>query len=133
MLKPDVLMASVPLASGNIQEFLAANIRILNEQDKLPQEKQDRQVQNFVNGLMERIRVGDLGTGRDIANDPALHEYYARVAFLKGLLQCLRQKDQDITHFIINTLIPVSLRNGTITEDIIVTIRPMLIQHVVRM
>jgi hypothetical protein len=111
LLKPDVLMASLPLASGNIQELLATTIRILNEQHKLPQEKQDRQVQDFITGLMDRIRVGDLGTGRDIANDPALHEYYARVAFLKGLIQCLRQRDQDITHFIINNLIPVS-RSG---------------------
>lgn len=132
LLMPSVLMATVPLTSGNIHELLTAIVKLLHEQDKLLQEEQDHQVQNVATELMERIRVGDLGVGKDVADDPPLHEYSARVAFLKGLIQCLRQRDQDTNHFIVHNLIPVGPPGAT-PENIIVFLLLLLIRHALRM
>lgn len=114
LLMPNVLAVTVPLTSGNIHELLASTIKLLHEQDKVPRDEQDRRVQNVATELMERIRVGDLGVGRDVADDPPSHEYRARVAFLKGLIQCIKQRDQDTNQFIVHNLISVGPSGATL-------------------
>ncbi|KAG0306222.1 hypothetical protein BGZ98_002776 [Dissophora globulifera] len=106
LLNPKNLMATVPLSQRNIKTVLAPLIKLLSEQARLPQETQDGRLQRFATELMERIRIGDLGVSSDVPGDRPSQEHYSQVAFLTGLIECLRLRDMDAIQYLIHELIP---------------------------
>ncbi|KAG0004625.1 hypothetical protein BGZ79_008697 [Entomortierella chlamydospora] len=106
LLRPKVLSATIPLSSKNIQVLLATIVMLLGEQNKLPKETQDRSLQLFLHELMKRIRTGDLGLGDEKTKNPSLQEHNAKIAFLHGLIGCLRLPDLETIHFLVHEMIP---------------------------
>jgi hypothetical protein len=108
MLSPGVLTATVPLSPRNIHAILASLVTLLGEQAALPKEAQDRRIHDLSTTLMERIRAGDLGVKSDSTMDQEHLEHNAEIAFLRGLIECLRLRDQTTVHFLLHDLLPVS-------------------------
>ncbi|KAG0375632.1 hypothetical protein BGX24_008839, partial [Mortierella sp. AD032] len=108
MLSPSILAATVPLLPRNIHAILASLVTLLSEQAVLPKEARDRRIQDLSTNLMERIRTGDLGVKSDSTADRAQVEHNAEIAFLRGLIECIRLRDQTTVHFILHELLPVS-------------------------
>ncbi|KAF9132432.1 hypothetical protein BGW39_000145 [Mortierella sp. 14UC] len=107
MLAPGVLAATVPLLPRNIHAILASLVTLLSEQAALPKEAQDRRIQNLSTTLIERIRAGDLGVKSDSTADRTHLERNAEIAFLRGLIECIRLRDQTTVHFLLHELLPV--------------------------
>ncbi|KAF9928463.1 hypothetical protein FBU30_002365 [Linnemannia zychae] len=107
LLSPGVLSATVPLLSRNIHAILASLVTLLSEQFALPQESQDRRIKDLSFNLMERIRTGDLGVKSNSTVDQAQLEYYAEVAFIRGLIGCMRLRDQKVVHYLLHELLPI--------------------------
>ncbi|KAG0253183.1 hypothetical protein BG011_006509, partial [Mortierella polycephala] len=106
LLGPKVLTATVPLSSRNLHAMVASLVMLLNEQVQLPQEAQDRRLQNDIADLIERMRIGDLGIGREPVSDQELQEHMSQVALLCALFECLRLRDQAVVHFLVHDMIP---------------------------
>ncbi|KAF9208081.1 hypothetical protein BGZ49_009870 [Haplosporangium sp. Z 27] len=106
LLRPKVLLATLPLSPKNIQLLLAKIVMLMSEQSKLASEKQDHQLQLFLTELMTRMRTGDLGLGKEKAIDPELQEHNAKITFLQGLIGCLCLQNHDTIHFLIHEIIP---------------------------
>ncbi|KAF9154391.1 hypothetical protein BG015_001079 [Linnemannia schmuckeri] len=107
MLSPGVLAATVPLLPRNIHAILASLVTLLSEQAALPKEAQDRRIQDLSAVLMDRIRSGDLGVKSDPTADQAQLEHNAEIAFLRGLVECIRLRDQTTVHYLLHELLPV--------------------------
>ncbi|KAG9067454.1 hypothetical protein KI688_012237 [Linnemannia hyalina] len=107
MLAPGVITATVPLLPRNIHAILASLVTLLSEQAALPKEAQDRRIQDLSAVLMDRIRSGDLGVKSDPTADRAQMEHNADIAFLRGLIECIRLRDQTTVHYLLHELLPV--------------------------
>ncbi|KAF9984063.1 hypothetical protein BGZ75_004373 [Mortierella antarctica] len=95
----------------NLQDFLWC-LDLLSEryackkQEKLPEERKDQRLQTFIAESMERIRTGDLGVGKATGGGRPLEEHLSQIAFLRGLIECLRLRDQSVVHYLLRELIP---------------------------
>ncbi|KAG0277970.1 hypothetical protein BGZ95_004993 [Linnemannia exigua] len=107
ILSPGILVATVPLLPRNIHAILASLVTLLSEQAALPKEARDRRIQDLSTTLIERIRAGDLGVKSDSTADRAQVEHNAEIAFLRGLIECIRLRDQTAVHFILHELLPM--------------------------
>ncbi|OAQ29570.1 hypothetical protein K457DRAFT_32202 [Linnemannia elongata AG-77] len=107
MLAPGVITATVPLLPRNIHAILASLVTLLSEQAALPKEAQDRRIRDLSAVLMDRIRFGDLGVKSDPTADRAQLEHNAEIAFLRGLIECIRLRDQTTVHYLLHELLPV--------------------------
>ncbi|KAF9438530.1 hypothetical protein BGZ76_007061 [Entomortierella beljakovae] len=106
LLRKPELMATIPLSPRNIQTILAVVVRLLQRQSKLPLEKQDLHVNNFLGELIKRMQTGDLGRGNEKSLDTSLQEYKAKIAFLQGLVECLHLEESETVHFLVHQIIP---------------------------
>ncbi|KAG0296788.1 hypothetical protein BGZ96_008516 [Linnemannia gamsii] len=107
MLSPGVLSATVPLLPRNIHAILASLVTLLSEQAALPNEARDRRIQDLSAGLMDRIRTGDLGVRSEPTADRSQLEHNAEIAFLRGLIECIRLRDQTTVYYLLHELLPV--------------------------
>lgn len=108
MLSPRNLPATIPLLPRNIHSLLASIVTLRCEQDSLPEESRDPRMRRLLTDLTLRIRAGDLGVriGREIKDRP-LREHNAQIAFLRGLVECIRLRDQNLLHYLLHEVIPV--------------------------
>ncbi|KAG0045142.1 hypothetical protein BGZ83_009603 [Gryganskiella cystojenkinii] len=106
LLAPSVLAATTPLSPRNINALLSTLVLLLKEQSELAQETQDPRIKSLATEIMDRIRIGDLGLGKELQQDRASQELNAQVAFLRGLIECLRSRDHSVVHFVLHELIP---------------------------
>lgn len=109
MLSPRNLPATIPLLPRNIHSLLASIVTLRCEQGSLPEESRDPRIKRLLTDLAERIRTGDLGVGigKEIKDRP-LQEHNARITFLRGLVECIRLRDQSLLHYLLHEVIPVS-------------------------
>ena len=68
----------------------------------------DQSLLAFISETMERIRTGDLGIGKVMGSERPLQEHLAQIAFLRGLIECLRLRDLSVVHYLLHEMIPVS-------------------------
>jgi len=105
LLSQNVLTATIPLSPRNIHALLSSLVHLLFEQSKSTQ--QEPQLQLLATEVMERIRIGDLGLGKGPLQSEEEQALLAQVAFLRGLIECLRSRDHNVVHFVLHKLIPV--------------------------
>ncbi|KAF9393611.1 hypothetical protein CPC16_001601 [Podila verticillata] len=107
MLSPSNLPATTPLLPRNIHSLLASIVTLRCEQDSLPEDSRDPRMRRLLTDLTQRIRAGDLGVGigREIKDRP-LQEHNAQISFLRGLVECIRLRDQNILHYLLHEVIP---------------------------
>lgn len=105
LLSQNVLTATTPLSPRNIHALLSSLVHLLYEQSKST--RQEPQLQLLATEVMERIRIGDLGLGNGPLQNEEEQALLAQVAFLRGLIECLRSRDHNVVHFVLHELIPV--------------------------
>ncbi|KAF9955542.1 hypothetical protein BGZ72_003631 [Mortierella alpina] len=106
LLSPKVCSATWPLSPKNIHVLLSALIALASEQAKLPEASMDQSLLAFISETMERIRTGDLGIGKVMGSERPLQEHLAQIAFLRGLIECLRMRDLSVVHYLLHEMIP---------------------------
>lgn len=115
-----MLAALTPLSPRNIYALLSTLVHLLYEQSTLPQKQQDQRLQLLATDVMERIRIGDLGLGKESLQNSTAKELSAQAAFLRGLIECLRSRDQKVVHFVLHELIPVTCRFVALTTGLFI-------------
>ncbi|GJJ73116.1 hypothetical protein EMPS_05474 [Entomortierella parvispora] len=104
LLSQNIFAATTPLSPRNIHALLSSLVHLLYEQSRST--RKEPQLQLLATEVMERIRIGDLGLGREPLKNEEEQTLAAQVAFLRGLIECLRSRDHNVVHFVLHELIP---------------------------